>query len=107
LIDFNDTRPPGESPLHYDLDEIVTRLRATAEQWVPRYFPNGKRNGDEWRLANIRGDAPRKNGSCIIALKGEHAGDWFDHDGATGGGPLSALGEVTGLSDRDLFAELA
>ena len=45
-------------------------LPATASAWVPRHFPNGRRVGDEWRLANIRGDAPRKQGSCVIALKG-------------------------------------
>jgi hypothetical protein len=60
---------------------------------VPRHFPNGRRVGDEWRLANIRGDAPRKQGSCVITLKGEHAGDWHDFDGGQGGGPLRAFPE--------------
>ena len=45
------------------------------------------------RLANIRGDAPRKMGSCVIHLKGPHAGDWFDFDGNVGGGPLSTVSE--------------
>lgn len=72
----------------YDLEAIVARLRDTAESWVPRYFPNGRRVGDDWRLANINGDPPRKQGSCIITLKGPHAGDWYEHDGNTGGGPL-------------------
>jgi putative DNA primase/helicase len=107
LIDFNDTMPFGLKPDRYDLDAIVQRLRETAEEWVPRHFPNGRRMGDEWRLANIRGDAPRKNGSCVIALKGERAGDWYDHDGGAGGGPLSTLEQKTGLSGRDLFAHAA
>jgi len=103
MIDLNDVRPQGLEPARYDLDEIVARLRASAEYWVPRHFPNGRRNGDEWRLANISGDAPRKNGSCIIALKGEHAGDWIDFDTNEGGGPLSTLEKATGLSGRALF----
>ena len=107
MIDFNDTKPLGLERHRYDLDEIVRRLRDTAEQWVPLHFPNGRRVGDEWRLANIRGDAPRKQGSCVITLKGEHAGDWIDFDGNAGGGPLSALEEATGLSGRDLFAHAA
>ena len=110
MIDLNDVRPLGPEVIRHDLDEIVRRLRDTAEVWVPQYFPNGKCNGDEWRLANIRGDAPRKNGSCVITLKGEHAGDWIDFDGSAGGGPLSALEHATGLSGRALFeyaAELA
>ena len=91
MIDLNDVRPLGLEPVRHDLDEIVGRLRDTAEHWVPRHFPNGRRNGDEWRLANIGGDAPRKNGSCDIALKGPHAGDWIDFDTGEGGGPLSTL----------------
>ncbi len=96
-------RPPGPEPFQYDLDEIVRRLRDSAGQWAPSHFPNGRRNGDEWRLANIRGDAPRKQGSCVITLKGEHAGDWIDFDGNEGGGPLSTLENATGLSGRKLF----
>src|SRR5262249_53888745 len=71
------------------------------------HFPNGRRVGDEWRLANIGGDAPRKNGSCVIALKGDRAGDWHDFDGGQGGGPLSTLEEAGKLTGRDLFAYAA
>ena len=110
MIDLNDTRPLGLEPARHDLDAIVARLRESAEHWVPRHFPNGRRNVDEWRLANIGADAPRKNGSCIIALKGAHAGDWMDFDSGEGGGPLSVLEQTTGLSGRasfDYAAELA
>jgi hypothetical protein len=107
MLDLNDAplqRPPAT---HYDLDEIVRRLRDTAHLWVPQHFPNGRREGDAWRLANIKGDAPRKNGSCVIALKGPHAGDWYDHDGGQGGGPLSTLEQATGLNGRNLIAHAA
>ncbi len=88
VIDFNDVEPPRPPrQAHYDIDLIVRRLRDTAESWVPRLFPNGRRVGDEWRLANIHGDAPRKSGSCVISLKGPHAGDWHEFDGDQGGGP--------------------
>jgi putative DNA primase/helicase len=107
LLDLNDTRPLGCEPPRYDLDLIVQRLRETAETWVPRLFPNGRRSGDEWRLANIRGVAPRKMGSCVITLRGAHAGDWIDFDGNQGGGPISAIEEATGLKGRALIAEAA
>ena len=107
VIDLNDVAPAHVQPARYDLDLIVQRLRETAESWVPRLFPNGKRVGDEWRLANIRGDAPRNTGSCVIALRGPHAGDWIDFDGNAGGGPISAIEEGTGLSGRDLIVEAA
>jgi P4 family phage/plasmid primase-like protien len=96
-------RPSGPEPYRYDLDEIVRRLRDNAGQWVPSHFPNGRRNGSEWRLANISGDAPRKQGSCVITLEGEHAGDWIDFDGNEGAGPLSTLEHATGFSGRSLF----
>jgi hypothetical protein len=107
LIDLNEVTCVPALPVRYDLDTIVVRLRATAEAWVPRHFPNGRRVGDEWRLANIGGDAPRKNGSCVIALKGDRAGDWHDFDGGQGGGPLSTLEESEKLTGRDLFAYAA
>ena len=107
VIDLNDVRPFYTRPDRYDLDLIVQRLRETAVDWVPRLFPNGRRSGDEWRLANIRGAAPRKMGSCVITLRGPHAGDWIDFDGNQGGGPISAIEEVTGLNGRALIIEAA
>lgn len=107
MLDLNDAKPLGGEPLHYDLDLVVAQLRETADNWVPRLFPNGRRSGDEWRLANIRGDAPRKTGSCVITLRGPHAGDWIDFDGNQGGGPISAIEEATGLDGRALIIEAA
>jgi putative DNA primase/helicase len=107
VIDLNDVIPHYTEAPRFDLDLIVQRLRDTAETWVPRLFPNGKRVGDEWRLANIRGDAPRNTGSCVIALRGPHAGDWIDFDGNAGGGPINTIEEGTGLTGRDLIVEAA
>lgn len=106
MLDLNEAELP-RSAERFDLDEIVARLRATAEHWVPRHFPNGRRMGDEWRLANIRGDAPRKNGSCVIALTGEHAGDWIDFDGGQGGGPINTLEHAIHRSGRELISYAA
>ncbi|MGF1500476.1 MAG: toprim domain-containing protein, partial [Paracoccaceae bacterium] len=50
------------------------------------------------------GDAPRNTGSCVITLRGAHAGDWIDFDGNHGGGPISAIEEATGLDGRALIA---
>jgi hypothetical protein len=57
---------------------IVEALRRDAKAWVPRHFPKGRREGNVWRLANIHGAPPRKQGSCVIALEGPNAGDWID-----------------------------
>ncbi len=104
MIDLNDA---AAAPARYDLEAIVQRLRDTAHAWVPGMFPNGRRQGDEWRLANIQGAPPRQSGSFVIMLRGEHAGDWHDFDGGDGGGPLSTLAHGTGLADRALFAHAA
>jgi putative DNA primase/helicase len=101
LIDLNDITPlrPGR----IDLDAVVGRLRDDAGTWVPRLFPSGRREDDVWRLANIRGDAPRKQGSCVITIKGDRAGEWFDFDGNQGGGVLSTIEHASGLSGRELY----
>jgi putative DNA primase/helicase len=106
LLDFNDVEPP-RSGRSYDIELIARRLRDTAESWVPRLFPNGRRAGDEWRLANIGGAGPRRSGSCVIALKGSHAGDWHDFDGDQGGGPINTIAHATGLDGTALLAEAA
>jgi putative DNA primase/helicase len=107
VIDLNDVAPIRAERPRFDVDVIVARLRDTAETWVPRLFPNGRRLADEWRLANIHGDAPRNSGSCVITLRGAHAGDWIDFDGNHGGGPISAVEQATGLTGYELIAEAA
>ena len=107
VIDLNDVAPIRAERPRFDVDLIVARLRDTAETWVPRLFPNGRRLADEWRLANIHGEAPRNSGSCVITLRGAHAGDWIDFDGNHGGGPISAIEQATGLTGYELIAEAA
>lgn len=114
MLDFNDG-PQREAwevarmgPEH-DLDKLSRQLAQRAPTWIPEIFPNGRlsQDGKEWRLANIRGDAPKKEGSCVITLRGEHAGCWQEFDGGGGGGPLSTLKHATHLSGRALFERAA
>jgi len=107
LLDLNDVKPLAVTPPRFDMDLIVRRLRDTAESWVPQLFPNGRRAGDEWRLADIQGRAPRKNGSCVISLKGPHAGDWHEFDGDQGGGPVNTISKASGLDGAALILEAA
>ncbi len=107
MIGAGDPEPTHDGTGLYDLDEIAARLRKRASEWVPQHFPGGRREGGEWRLANINGDPPRKNGSCVISLVGEHAGDWIEFDGGGGGGPIDALAQATGLGGRALYAYAA
>ena len=90
----------------FDVDLIVARLRDTAETGaaaVPeRAAPRRRmaaRQHPRRRAAGIR--------SCVITLRGAHAGDWIDFDGNHGGGPIGAIEEATGLTGYELIAEAA
>lgn len=104
MLDFNDASPQFIDQPPIDLDALSAALRRTVHAWAPRLFPNGRKVDDVLRLANIRGAAPRKTGSCVIHLKGPHAGDWFEFDGNVGGGPLSTIAEATRLEGRALLS---
>lgn len=103
MIDLNEVSASHAPHVWYDVEMLISGLRRSAPVWVPRLFPHGRRQGDEWRLANIGGAPPRKQGSCVIQLRGTHAGDWHDHDGGTGGDPLSTLEHGSGVSGYDLL----
>ncbi len=100
MIDLNESE---QQQSRYDLDDLATRLSLQSGSWVPRLFPSGRIESHELRLANIEGHAPRKQGSCIIQLKGAHAGSWHDFSTGDGGGPISAIAHATRLSGRELF----
>jgi P4 family phage/plasmid primase-like protien len=107
MIDLNEVASVARETVRHDLDAIVAGLRSAAAAWVPRLYPNGRRVGDQWRLANIRGDAPRRNGSCVIELRGPNAGDWHDFETGDGGGPINAVEYASGLTGAALFEHAA
>jgi Domain of unknown function (DUF927)/Toprim domain len=99
---------PGEDH-DFDLDEIRDRLAATARDWLPGLFPNARMqpDGKTMRCANLRGDSPRKEGSCILHLGSVHAGWGFDHATGESAGPIDLIQTASGLTGRDLFKEAA
>ncbi|MEI8395174.1 MAG: toprim domain-containing protein [Rhodospirillaceae bacterium] len=101
VLDLNDVTPPPSG--RYDLEELSRRLSDQAESWVPQLFPAGRQEAGELRLANIKGERPRKTGSCVIPLTGSYAGCFHDFDTGDSGGPLKTLERATGLSGRALF----
>lgn len=103
MIDFNESKPFGSLGARVDLDAVVALLRDQAGFWVPSHFPSGQKKGKDWRVANIQGDAPYKQGSCAIKLEGTHAGDWYEFDTSKGGGPIGTLSHATGLRGRFLI----
>jgi hypothetical protein len=60
-------------------NELLAALQLSAHRWVPEIFRHGKLEangrGRLWRVADISGRAPRNQGSCVIYLDGDDAGD--------------------------------
>jgi hypothetical protein len=111
-VDFNTAgaqREPGTVPDGFlPVDEAKRRLRDAVYTWVPRMFPRGRFDDEgNYRLANIEGDPPKKSGSCVITMKGEHAGSYKDWDAIDAhGGPIQTVGDHLGLSGAELFDEI-
>lgn len=92
-ISVHDTSPQqSNQDQDFDTKELAARLGECVDEWVPVYFPNARRTPEAWRLADISGRAPRKDGSCLIDRRGVNAGCWkeFGPEGG-GGGPLDTL----------------
>lgn len=106
-LDLNNV-PPLREYDDSDDEEVMHRLRERAPEWVPVLFPRGRRSfdGKEWRVANIHGAPPKKEGSCKINLDGDNAGDWYDFSLSKGGGPVSTIKETTGLSGAALMERM-
>jgi predicted P-loop ATPase len=106
MIDLNDVWRP---PHRYDLREIKERLCATAQDWLPPLFPQARLSSDRrtLRCADLSGRPPRKEGSCIIALKGSRAGFGYDHATGESAGPIDLIYQATGLTNASLFDEAA
>ena len=68
-----------------DFANIARELLGRADQLVPSWLPNGKREGHEWKVGNLRGDAGR---SLSINLT---TGAWGDFAAGEVGGDLLAL----------------
>ena len=68
-----------------DFAAVARELLARADHWVSMWLPNGKREGHEWKVGNLRGDAGR---SLSINLT---TGAWGDFSAGEVGGDLLAL----------------
>lgn len=110
MLDLNKAanQHPEEEKQDQDWDALAKALAEIAKDWLPKYFPNGRIQGNELRLGSIDGRAPTGQGSVKIDFKGPHAGSWKDFAASgsgTGGGPNSTLMHATGLRGVDLYAE--
>jgi predicted P-loop ATPase len=105
-IDLNEVWTP---PVRYDLGDIRERLCATAAEWLPPLFPQARLSADRktLRCADLSGRPPRNEGSCVIHLRGPHAGRGYDHATGESAGPIDLIHHATGLTNTALFQEAA
>ena len=104
MIDLNDAPAQVES---LPWERAKAMLLGSAQSWVPIVFPNGRRgeNGD-WRLADVSGRAPRKQGSLCINMASREAGKFafeFDPAGQRGYDPIGLIGAHFRLEGSALF----
>ena len=106
MIDLNDVWQP---PVRFDLDAVRERLSATAPDWLPALFPQARASPDRktLRCADLSGRPPRKEGSCVIHLRGPRAGWGYDHATGESAGPIDLIHHATGLANSALFEEAA
>lgn len=83
--------------------EIAQRLATRAADVASFLFPNGKRDGNEWRVGSLDGEAGQ---SLAIHLTGDKAGIWADFSDDSLKGDLFGLWKrARGLEDADAAAD--
>lgn len=68
-----------------DFASLARDLLGRADSWVEQWFPNGRRDGHEWKVGSLAGEAGR---SLSINLR---TGVWKDFASDEGGGDLLSL----------------
>jgi twinkle protein len=82
--------------------EIAERLARDAEGIARLLLPNGKREGAEWRVGSVAGDAGKSLG---VHLAGGKAGVWSDFASGEGGDLLDLWAAARSLSLREAIQE--
>jgi len=86
------------APAH--VSEILSREAALVAEFL---LPNGKRNGNEWCVGSVHGEAGK---SCKVHLTGDRAGVWADFaDGDKGGDLLDLWCAVRGIGIKEAMGE--
>ncbi len=83
-------------PVH-DISEIVSLLSGRIEELCRTLFPNGVREGHEWRVGSLAGEKGR---SMAIHLGGAKAGVWSDFSSGESGDGLDLVAETVFRGDK-------
>jgi hypothetical protein len=80
-----------------DAAEIARMLAGSADRLVIELLPHGRREGAEWRVGSLAGEAGR---SCAVHLHGARAGVWSDFASGESGDALDLVAQVLFRGDR-------
>lgn len=86
--------------------DLARRLARRAEVVCRHYLPNGRRDGQYWRVGDARGEAGRSMFVRLVDAPGGPAGKWTDAATGEHGDLLDIIRETRGLTRfSDILAE--
>lgn len=85
-----------------DITNIKRMLAERAPEVAQMLLPNGKREGDEWRVGSIDGESGQSLG---VRLRGSKAGVWYDFAASSGGDLIDLWGKVRGCGLVETLAQ--
>ncbi len=89
-----------------DAADLAHRLGRQAEAVCRHYLPNGRRDGQYWRVGDARGEAGRSMFVRLVDTPGGPAGKWTDAATGEHGDLLDIIRETRGLTRfSDILAE--
>jgi len=80
MLDFNDASKQAEAPAprnEYAAEDIDTALKNQLRNYILALFPNAQINRGQARIGSLLGE---QGESLVIALDGDDAGQWIDHN---------------------------
>jgi hypothetical protein len=80
-----------------DIRDLVRMLAAQAPSLAAELLPNGRREGNEWRVGSIYGEPGR---SMAVHLTGPKAGVWCDFASGEAGDALDLIAAVLFAGDK-------
>jgi hypothetical protein len=104
ILDFNTAarqapyRPETPEVFNARLERLRAALRAQTEDLVRAIFPRARIHGAEARIGSTEGEPGE---SLSISLRGDSAGQWFDHATGEGGDVIDLWQATQGYSRAD------
>jgi hypothetical protein len=77
MLDFNDAPKQAEAPAPYTAEDIDAAVIDQLRNYTLHLFPNAQINRGQARIGSLLGE---QGESLVVALDGDDAGQWIDHN---------------------------